>query len=203
MGILEGDAHPGVFGESALAPRGFIGDELEYTAGASGIELQFASNRRSTGDARGAEKIQAELDGIFARGVCQLVGKGLEDPRKSVAAGSAQSIRRNAERHERSAEEKVTKKCARELVAGDAGGRSELSAFAETDEVIAPGDEFARRIETALEEMKTGGAIVIVVKIVFASPEKFDGNTDLLGDGASFEHVVVGETTAESASSAL
>jgi len=50
-------------------------------------------------------------------------------------------------------------------------GGSELLAFAEADEVIAPGDEFAGGVQAALEEMKTGGTIMIVVKIILAGPE--------------------------------
>src|SRR6266567_1947967 len=51
--------------------------------------------------------------------------------------------------------------------------------------------------------MKTGGAIVIVVKIVFAGPQEFDGNADLLGNGAGFKHVVVGEAATEPAAGTL
>jgi len=76
-------------------------------------------------------------------------------------------------------------------------------ALAETDEMIAPGDEFAGGVETTLEEMETGRAIVIVVKIVLAGPEELNGDADLLGDGAGFQHVIVGEATAESAAGAL
>src|SRR5216683_6512947 len=51
--------------------------------------------------------------------------------------------------------------------------------------------------------MKAGGAVVVVVKIVFASPKEFHGNADLFGDGGGFEHVVVGEAAAESTAGAL
>src|SRR5467141_588917 len=202
---LESDAHAGVFGESALAPRGFLGHELEDALHARSVEIRVAGTRRGrcAGDARCAEKIQAELDGVFTRGVGELVGEGLKNPGVGVAAGSAQSVGGNPQRHEGGAEKKVLEKGAGKLVGGDAGGGSELLAFAETDEVITPGDEVARGVQAALEEMKTGRAIMIVVKIVLASPEKFDGNADLLGDGAGFEHVVVGETAAESAAGTL
>src|SRR5258708_37695934 len=69
--------------------------------------------------------------------------------------------------------------------------------------MIAPGDEFAGGVQATLEEMETGGAIMIVVKIVFAGPQKVDGHADLLGDGPCFEHVIVGEATTESAARAL
>src|SRR5260370_6824869 len=64
--------------------------------------------------------------------------------------------------------------------------------------MIVPGNEFAGGIEATLKEMESGGTIVIVVKIVFAGPEELDGNADLFGDGAGFEHVIVGEAAAES-----
>src|SRR5258708_694203 len=69
--------------------------------------------------------------------------------------------------------------------------------------MIVPGNEFAGGIEATLKEMESGGTIVIVVKIVFAGPEELDGNADLFGDGAGFEHVIVGEAAAESAASTL
>jgi len=69
--------------------------------------------------------------------------------------------------------------------------------------MIAPADEMAGSVETSLEVMETGGAIVIVVEIVFAGPEKFDGDADLLGDGGGFEHVIVGEAAAETTTGAL
>src|SRR5216684_285265 len=146
---------------------------------------------------------QPEFYRIFSRGVSEFVGEGLKDPGEGVAAGSSERVSGYAKRHERGAEEKIRQKCAGKLVTGDAGRRSELFAFAETDEMIAPGNEFAGGVQATLEEMETGGAIVIVVKIVFAGPQKLDGDADLLGDGAGFEHVVVGEATAESAAGAL
>src|SRR2546429_170390 len=51
--------------------------------------------------------------------------------------------------------------------------------------------------------MIASGAIVIVVKIVFTRPEELYGNADPFGDGAGFEHVVVGEAAAESAARSL
>src|SRR6266404_308429 len=69
--------------------------------------------------------------------------------------------------------------------------------------MIAPGDKFAGGVQATLEEMETGGAIVIVVKIVFAGPQKLDWHADLLGDGRGFVHVIVGEATTESAAGAL
>src|SRR6266850_1506694 len=205
MRELESDAHAGVLGESALAPSGLFRDKLEDALHARSVEIHVAGigRGRFAGDARSGEKIQAELDGIFTRGVSELVSEGLKNPGVGVAAGSAQSVGGDAERHEGGPEKKVLEKGAGKLIGGDAGGGSELLAFAETDEVIAPGDESPGGVQAAFEKMKTGGAIVIVVKIVLASPEEFDGNADLLGDSAGFEHVVVGETAAESTAGTL
>src|SRR3989475_1428313 len=69
--------------------------------------------------------------------------------------------------------------------------------------MIAPGDQFAGGIEATLEEMEPGGAIVIVVKIVLAGPEEFDGDAYMLSNSTGFQHVVIGEPTAESAAGAL
>lgn len=101
------------------------------------------------------------------------------------------------------APKKNLKESTGKFITGDIGGGGELLALAEADEMIPPGNESAGRIESAFEEMKSGGAIVIVVKIVFAGPEEFYGDADLFGDGTGFEHVVVGEAAAESATGAL
>src|SRR5712664_3107918 len=157
---LEGDAHGGVFGQLAGAPAGFFGDEFEDAAHAGGVEIGFRriGRGRCGRNAGRVEEIQTELDGIFSGGVRQLVGEGLEDPREGVAARGAHGVGGNAERHERRAKEKVWQESSGEFVARNVGGGSELLAFAEADEVIAPSDEFAGGIEAALEEMKAGGA---------------------------------------------
>src|SRR5207253_3199014 len=51
--------------------------------------------------------------------------------------------------------------------------------------------------------MIASGAIVIVVKIVFTRPEELYGNADPFGERAGFEHVVVGEASAETAARSL
>src|ERR1700741_3800878 len=68
--------------------------------------------------------------------------------------------------------------------------------------MILPSDELAGGIDTALQIVKADGAIVVVMKVVFASPEKFDGRASFLGDGRGFDHVIVGETAAKSATGA-
>lgn len=69
--------------------------------------------------------------------------------------------------------------------------------------MIFPRDEFAAGIDAAREEMVACGAIVVVMEVIFAGPKKLDRNADFFGDGASFEHVIVGEATAEAAAHAL
>src|SRR5229473_5134576 len=121
---LEGDAQGGVFGQLAGAPAGFFGDEFEDAAHAGGVEIGFRRIRRGRRgrDAGRVQEIQTELDGIFSRGVCQLVREGLEDPGEGVAARSAHGVGRHAERHEGCAEEKVRQEGAGKFVAGDIGG---------------------------------------------------------------------------------
>jgi len=57
-----------------------------------------------------------------------------------------------------------------------------LLSFPETDEVIPPRNEFPAVIQTGLEEMKSRGAVMIVVKVVFARPKQLDGNAHDFGD---------------------
>ena len=68
--------------------------------------------------------------------------------------------------------------------------------------MIPPGNQLAGRVDSSLQEVKSGRAIVIVVKIVFAGPEKFDGHTGNLGDPGSLQHVVIGQAPSESAARA-
>ena len=43
---------------------------------------------------------------------------------------------------------------------------------------------------------------MVMVKIVFARPKKFDGNANLFGNSRGFEHVIVGEAPSEAAAGA-
>src|SRR5207302_3153289 len=101
MRELEGNAHGGVFRELTRAPAGFSRDELEDTLHARSVEIDIAGigRGRDAGDARRAEKIQAELDRIFSRSVSELVGERLKDPGEGVASGGAQSVGGNTARH--------------------------------------------------------------------------------------------------------
>src|SRR5216684_2046869 len=71
MRELEGDAHAGVLREFARAPCGLFRDKLEDALHARSVEIHVAGigRGRCAGEARSGEKIQAELDGIFTRGM--------------------------------------------------------------------------------------------------------------------------------------
>ena len=94
-------------------------------------------------------------------------------------------------------------KSPRKFIARNIGGRRKLLALAERDEVIAPGHKFTGRVNTTFKVMKAGGAVMVVVKIIFACPEKLHGNADSFGYRAGFEHVIVGEAPAEAPTGAL
>src|SRR5260370_41837598 len=51
--------------------------------------------------------------------------------------------------------------------------------------------------------MKASGAVVVVMEIVFACPEKLDWNADPFRDSSCFEHVVVGEAAPKAPTGAL
>src|SRR5690349_14258581 len=51
--------------------------------------------------------------------------------------------------------------------------------------------------------MESARAVVVVMHVVFTRPQHLDRNTNLLGNRARLTHVVVGETTAETAADAL
>ena len=79
----------------------------------------------------------------------------------------------------------------------DGGSWRRMLAFAVADEVIAPGDDFARSIERGLQEMEAAGTIVVVRHIVFARPQQLHGHAGLFRDVGGLHHVVVIETAAE------
>lgn len=204
MRKLEGRAHGGAFWEflASRGPSGFFGYEFLDACGTSGIKFRIFGFVFGIVDTGKIQDIETELDGVLPCRVSELVYKRLEHPGEGVAAGSAEGVSGNADGHERSTKEKVGEKRGRKLSAVDACGRSELLAFAEADEMVMPGDEIAGRIEAALEEVVAGGAVVVVMKVVFAGPEKFDGNAGFLGDGSGFHHVIVGETSAKTTAGA-
>ena len=58
----------------------------------------------------------------------------------------------------------------------------EALAFAEGDEVIAPGDELARRVDAALEVVEAAGPVEVVLHVVFARPQQLHRHAGLLRD---------------------
>ena len=75
-----------------------------------------------------------------------------------------------------------------------------LIAFAEGDEVIAPRHELSARVDATLQVVIPAGSIHLVTHVVFARPQQLDRDArDLLRDRRRFRDVVVGETTAETA----
>ena len=79
---------------------------------------------------------------------------------------------------------------------------SDLLSFAEGDEVLAPGDDFAVAVEAGLEPVIAAGTIGVVSDVVFARPKKLDGHTGLFREPCSFDHVVVHEPPAEATAGA-
>ena len=203
MGELEADTHGRTLGELALAPAGFFGGEFEHTDHARSFEFVGVGLHVGICDARKVEKIETELHGVFASRASEFIEEGLENPGEGVAAGGTHGVGGDAEGHEGSAEIEILDERAGKFVRGNVSGGREFVAFAETNEMILPGDEIPGFVDAAFEVVETGGAIVIVMEIVLAGPEKLYGDTYLLGDGGSFEHVIVGEATAETATGAL
>src|SRR5215469_4363761 len=203
MRELKSDAHARARRKLTATPTGFFGNEFENALHAR--TLKFRAFRFHVGirDARKTQEVEAELHRVLPGCVGEFIKKRLENPGKSVAARRAKSVCRDAEGHERRAEGIIGQESAGKFVRGNVGGGSELFAFAETDEVILPPDEFPGRIEPALKKMEAGGTVVIVMEVVLAGPEKLHGNANLLGDGRGFEHVIVCETATEAAAGAL
>src|SRR5512137_2693543 len=69
--------------------------------------------------------------------------------------------------------------------------------------MISPGNEFPAVIQPALEKMKSGWTIMIVVKIVLTRPKQLDGNAHDFRNRCRFQHVVVRQAPPESAARPL
>src|SRR5690242_15838869 len=75
---------------------------------------------------------------------------------------------------------------------------SKFLALTETHEMIAPGNQFAGRIETGLQEVEPRGTIEVMMHVVFARPQQFHGRAVyLFGDVRGFDDVVIGKAPAE------
>ena len=73
---------------------------------------------------------------------------------------------------------------------------------AEADEVVAPGDQLAGRVDAGLQEVEAAGTVVVVPHVVFTRPQQLHRHADLLRDRRRLDHVVVGEPAAEAAARA-
>ena len=146
---------------------------------------------------RRLEQLEPEREWILAGGDRDLVDERLEHERERIAARRAMRTRRHTERHQRRLEVVVRDKAGGNSTPGIRRVREALLALrvvAVADEVIAPRHELAGRIDTSLQEMESSRPIVVMMHVVFTRPQHLDRHTDLLGDGRSFAHVVVGET---------
>ncbi len=65
------------------------------------------------------------------------------------------------------------------------------------DKVIAPRDHLARSIHSAFEEVESAWPVVIVLHVVFTSPDKLHRHARLHGDVRNLNHVVVGKSAAK------
>ena len=68
--------------------------------------------------------------------------------------------------------------------------------------MIAPRDQFAARIDPALQEMKACRTIEVVRHVVFARPQKLHRHANLFGDRRGLDDIVVTQASAESAAGA-
>src|SRR5262249_219515 len=139
---------------------------------------------------------------IFARGVCYLVDERLEHKRQGVAARRPQGIGRHAARHERCAKRVIADEAAGKFGGAYDRGRSEILIGSQAGELAVPGGTLGGGVGAWFKVVKAGRAVMVVMEIVFASPEQFNGYADFLRDRRRFQHVIVGESSAEPAARA-
>src|SRR6202040_3898133 len=105
----------------------------------------------------------------------------------NVAAGGACCAGGHVSGHEGSVQRVVGDEAAGKFVGRNAGGGGEFFAVAEGDEMIALGDDVARRTECGLQRVIASGAVEIVAHVVFAGPEEFHGRADGFGNVGAFD----------------
>ena len=133
----------------------------------------------------------------------QFIDKGMDNPGERIAAWSAQGTGGDASWNEGCFYSEVGDEVGGEFAGTDVRGGDEFFAFTETDEMVMPGSEFAVCINATAHVLKTTGTIEVVTHIVFARVEQFDGCArEELGNPGGFDHVVIGETTAEATAGA-
>src|ERR1051325_6407437 len=156
---VKSDALASAFRQTSFAPIRFCRNQFEHTthsfrversAQPAGGRSRLTWRRRGQSNRRRVQDRVAKLNRIFARRMGQLVDERLHDERDAVAAGGAQCSGRHARGHHRNVDRKVRHKPRRKLGGVHSGAGVEPVARTETDEVIAPGDQFAGPIHAGL-----------------------------------------------------
>ena len=191
---MERHALAGALGQVRRAPAGLVADEFEHGLHALRVE------RRPHAFRRRVEQVEPELERVLAGFGREFIDERLDDERDRVAGRSAERSRRDAEGHLRRLEREVRHERLRELVRGHLRARGEARAFAERDEVVAPGHEVSGAVETALQIVVAAGAEVVETRVVLARPHQLDRNSRLPRDQRCLEHVVPVQAPAEASS---
>ena len=176
-----------------FAPAGFFGDEFDHGFHARGV----IGRATFSGAWKGAvitQDFESHGERIAAGGVGELVDEALVDEGEHATAGRAPRAHGNAVLDHAAKAKVIRDKSAGEFIRTESPG--------EEDSVIAPGGNFARRIDAACEEMKTARAEMIVAEVVFARPSEFDGDAGLLGNGGGLNHEIGAEAAPETAAGA-
>ena len=129
----------------------------------------------------------------------EFVDEGLKDEAQRVRARRAQRPGRHAELHHRLAVFEMRHELRREFVGVHRRRVRDLAVPAEGHEMVAEGDQSARAVEAALEEVEARRPIEIVLHVVLAVPEELHRRADPLRDPGGLGHEVVAQTPAEAA----
>ncbi len=113
-------------------------------------------------------------------GVSQLVNEGLNHKALRVGSRCAECSGFDHQGHDAGADGEIRYKAGREFAARDLCGGREIVVFAKADEVVLPSGKFTVGIDSAFQIMKTAGAVVVVLHVVFAGPDEFDWLADRL-----------------------
>ena len=189
MAEVEGDAHAGAARQLvARRPADFSHLRVEHAAHAHatsapcGVSLAGSARRSRRNWSRSfpAAAANSSMKLCVAKAMPLLL---------QVHAGS----RGRVLLHQRRVERKVRNEARRELTAADScagterrgrtgrvwrggsGGGGELLGVAERDEVILPRDDLSTGVHRAGEVVEAGGAIEVVVHVVFARPQQLHG----------------------------
>ena len=150
---VEGHAHARALRQLCRAPAGLLAPRARSTPRMRAGVVAGACRRAR--DGRLAEQVEAELHRVLAGRVRQLVDERLEHEADALLPRRAQRARRarraaSATRRSRSSARSPPGTRSAEMPAVGA----KLLALAEGDEMVAPGDQLARRVHAALEEVE-------------------------------------------------